>query len=142
MNIPPTLKPKSPGTAGADAINEQALQPDLDCCTTHKHQRCLILTQANGATEGFPLTWLYHWEWKQQGSHELLTITLTEHVATIRGKNLTRIIESLTQGTGFHLRVTNERYQSLLRPNQALITEITVQPHTKTQPQPHHENQS
>jgi hypothetical protein len=136
------LKSKSPAAPGDDASSEPAFHAEADCCTNDEHHRCLILTLADGTTEGFPLTWLYHWEWITQGTHERLVITLTEHKATIRGKNLSRTIEALSKGTGLHLRVKDERYQSVLRTNALLITHITVQPHTKYPAPSPHENQS
>ena len=136
-----TLKPKSPRTIRDDAAGP-AFERELECYTTDDHHRCIILTQADGATEGFPLTWLYHWEWISQGTYEQLVITLTDHEATIRGKNLSRIIEALSKGTGLHLRVRDERYQSLVRTNALLITHITVQPHTRHSASSPHETQS
>jgi hypothetical protein len=136
------LKSKSSAAAGDDASSEAAFHAEADCCTNDEHHRCLILTQADGASEGFPLTWLYHWEWMTRGTHEQLVITLTDHEATIRGKNLSRIIEALSKGTGLHLRVRDERYQSLVRTNALLITHITVQPHTRHSASSPHETQS
>ena len=137
-----TLKPKSPGASGANARHELSSLPEYDCCVPNEHQRSLILTQADGATGGFPLTWLYRWQWKKPATHELLTITLTEHEVTIHGKNLERIIEFLGKGTGLHLKVKDDRYQGLLRPNETHITHITVQPHEKAHPSAHQQDQS
>ena len=116
--------------------------PEPGCCTVIENGRCLILTQQNGATEGFPLTWLYRWQWKKQTTDELLILTLTEHEVMIHGKNLERIIEFLSTGTGLHLTVKDDRYQGLLRPNETHITHITVQPHEKARPSPHQQDQS
>jgi hypothetical protein len=104
--------------------------------------RCLILTQANGATEGFPLTWLYRWQWKKQTTDELLILTLTEHEVMIDGKNLELITEPLSKSTGLHLRVKEDRYQSLLQPDANLITHITIKPHAKAQSIPAPSDQS
>lgn len=105
--------------------------PEPGCCTVIENGRCLILTQANGATEGFPLTWLYRWQWKKQTTDELLILTLTEHEVTIQGKNLELITEPLSKSTGLHLRVKEDRYQSLLQPDANLITDIEIKPNTK-----------
>lgn len=116
--------------------------PEPYCCTGIENGRCLILTQANGATEGFPLTWLYRWQWKKQTTDELLILTLTEHEVTIQGKNLELITEPLSKSTGLHLRVKEDRYQSLLQPHATLITHITIRPNTKAQSIPTHYDQS
>ncbi len=128
------LKSKFP-----DAVNPS---PEPGCCTVIENGRCLILTQQNGATEGFPLTWLYRWQWKKQTTDELLILTLTEHEVMIHGKDLERIIEFLSKGTGLHLKVKDDRYQGLLRPNETHITHITVQPQEKAHPSPHQQDQS
>lgn len=128
------LKTKYP-----DAINP-SVEPG--CCTEIEHGRCLILTQANGVTEGFPLTWLYRWQWRRQTTDELLILTLTEHDVTIQGQNLEPITEPLSKSTGLHLRVKEDRYQSLLQPHATLITHITIRPNTKAQSIPTLSDQS
>ena len=107
--------------------------PEADCFTTAESSRSLVFTQADGATEGFPLTWLYRWQWKKHTAHEVLILTLTEHEVAIHGKKLTGIIEPLIKGIGLHLTVKEERYQGLLMPYETLITQIEIQPHEKTQ---------
>lgn len=107
--------------------------PEPGCCTVIENGRCIILTLANGATEGFPLTWLYRWQWKKQTTDELMILTLTEHEVTIHGKNLELITEPLSKSTALHLRVKDERYQSLLQPHAPLITHITIRPNTNAQ---------
>jgi hypothetical protein len=106
---------------------------EADCFTTAESSRSLVFTQADGTTEGFPLTWLYRWQWKKQAAHEVLILTLTEHEIAIHGKKLARIIEPLNKGTGLHLTVKEDRYQCLLMPYETLITQIEIQPHEKTQ---------
>jgi hypothetical protein len=110
--------------------------PEPGCCTVIENGRCLILTQTNGATVGFPLTWLYRWEWKKQTPDELLILTLTEHEVMIHGKNLELISEPLSKSTGLHLRVKEDRYQSLLQPDAILITRITIGPNEEAQSTP------
>ena len=106
------------------------LKPSAEpgCCTAIEDGRCLLLTQTNGASDGFPLTWLYHWQWSSRAEDERLVLTLTEHRVTIHGRNLGLITEKLSQGTGLHLKVKGERYQGLLQSGQTLITEITIEP--------------
>jgi len=128
------LKSKFP-----DVINPS---PEPSCCTVIENGRCLILTQANGATEGFPLTWLYRWQWKKQTTDELLILTLTEHEVMINGKNLELITEPLSKSTGLHLRVKEDRYQSLLQPDANLITHITIKPNAKAQSIPRQSDRS
>ena len=126
-------------TKFAEAINP-SLEPS--CCTVIENGRSLILTQANGATEGFPLTWLYRWQWKKQTTDELLILTLTEHEVMIHGKNLELITESLSKSTGLHLRAKEDRYQSLVQPDANLITHIVIKPNTKAQSIPANSDQS
>lgn len=128
------LKSKFP-----DAVNP-SLEPG--CCTVIENGRCLILTQKNGATEGFPLTWLYRWQWKKQTTDELLILTLTEHEVMIHGKNLELITELLSKSTGLHLKVKEDRYQSLLQSDVNLITHITIKPNAKPQSIPTQSDQS
>lgn len=128
------LKSKYPDTVSPS--------PEPGCCRVIENGRCLILTQANGATEGFPLTWLYRWQLKKQTTDELLILTLTEHEVMIHGKNLELITEPLSKSTGLHLRVKEDRYQSLLQPDANLITHITITPNAKSQSIPAQSDQS
>lgn len=101
------------------------------CYTEIEHGKSILLTQANGGIDGFPLTWLYRWQWNEQPTGEQIVITLTEHEVLIQGKNLEPITTLLTKGTGLHLRMIDERYQSMLSPNATLITKLTVKSLTK-----------
>lgn len=101
------------------------------CYTEIEHSKSILLTEANGAIDGFPLTWLYRWQWNEQTTGEQIVITLTEHEILIQGKNLEPITALLTKGTGLHLRMIDERYQTMLSPNATLITQLTVKPLTK-----------
>jgi hypothetical protein len=127
------LKNKSP-----DTLNPN---PEPGCFTVLEAGRCLIVTQADGTTEGFPLTWLYRWQWRQQSAEELLTLTLTEHEVTVHGKNLEAMTESLSKSIGLHLSVKNDRYQSVHPSNEVLITRITIKPTAKSQSMPTHSDQ-
>ena len=127
------LKPKLLDTAEAN-LPRFLPSSEPGCCTSEDNHRSLILTQLNGYQEGFPLTWLYRWRWKQSATHEQLTITLTEHEVTIHGKHLDNVAELLSNGKGLHLRIKDTRYQSLMRPTEILITTITIQPISKHGP--------
>lgn len=129
-----TLKPKSPDEpVPRFPSRELSPLPEAGCLSTDDHHRSLLLTQPDGSTQGFPLTWLYRWQWREHATTETLTLMLTEHVITVHGKHLARIIEPLSKGTGIHLREKDARYQSQLRPNETLISDITVLPHATEQ---------
>ncbi|MBI5771179.1 MAG: hypothetical protein HZA93_25620 [Verrucomicrobia bacterium] len=128
------LKPKLP--TERDPNPRRPITPEPGCFTGSESHRSLVLSPGDADTAGFPLTWLYRWQWKIQTTHELLTLTLTEHEVTITGLNLGLAVEHLTSGKGFHLRVKDDRYQSLLGSNEIRITSITIQPHPKNSPPP------
>lgn len=129
-----SLKPKLPAAGEANIPRVLSPLPEPGCFTSDENHRCLVLSPGDGDTVGFPLTWLYRWQWKVQAPLELLTIALTEHEITISGLNLGLAVEHFTSGKGFHLRVKDDRYQSLLGPHEMRITAITIQPHTKNSP--------
>lgn len=118
------LKMKS--VSGSVAESER-----VRCCTEIEHSKSILLTEANGAIDGFPLTWLYRWQWNEETTGEQIVITLTEHEILIQGKNLEPITALLSKGTGLHLRMMDERYQTMLSPQATLITKLTVKPLTK-----------
>jgi hypothetical protein len=124
-----------PRTKFSDSLGRS---PESACCTVLENGRSLILTQVDGATEGFPLTWLYRWQWKKEPTDEVLILTLSEHEVIIRGKNLEEPLEALGKNTGLQLRAKEERYQSLVQPHETLIYCITVRPTATalTQPMP------
>ncbi|MEO6569525.1 MAG: hypothetical protein ABIO94_12235 [Opitutaceae bacterium] len=124
------IKPTSSETADAN-LTRLLSSSETSCCTSVDNHRSLILTQLDGATDGFPLTWLYRWQWRSFAANEQLIVTLTEHEVTIHGKHLDGIADLLRNGKGLHLRVKDDRYQSLMRPTEILITEITVLPNSK-----------
>lgn len=129
-----SLKPKLPAESDANPSHLLSAIPEPGCFTGSESHRSLVLTPWDAGTEGFPLTWLYRWQWKIQATHELLTITLTEHEVTVSGLNLGLAVEYLTSGKGFHFRVKDDRYQSLLGRNEIRITSITIQPHSRNPP--------
>lgn len=109
--------------SASDSVAESG---PVRCYTEIEHGKSILLTQTNGAIDGFPLTWLYRWQWSEQTTGEQIVITLTEHEILIQGKNLEPITALLTKGTGLHLRMIDERYQTMLSPNATLITKLTV----------------
>lgn len=128
-----SLKSKSPDPADP-ALPRFLSEAEPACCISEDSHRCLILVQRNGAVEGFPLTWLYRWQWQPGATQERLAIGLTDHEVTIHGKQLDRVAELLSNGKGLRLQIKDARYQSLLRPNEILITAITIQPNAKPEP--------
>ena len=127
------LKPKLLDAADAN-LPRFLPSSEPGCCTSEDDHRCLILTQLDGTLEGFPLTWLYRWQWRSSATHELLILTLTEHEVTIDGQHLDKVAKLLSDGKGLHLQIKDARYQSLMRPYEILITTITVQPNSKKEP--------
>ncbi len=128
-----SLKSKSPETADP-ALPRFLPEAEPPCCASEDSHRCLILVQRNGAVEGFPLTWLYRWQWRPSATQERLAISLADHEVTIHGKQLDRVAELLSNGKGLRLQIKDTRYQSLLRPNEILISTITIQPNAKSEP--------
>ena len=106
------------------------------CCDYNDRHHCLTLTQLDGTTEGFPLTWIYRWQWRKDASQEEVILTLTEHQITVRGRNLTPILDHLSANIGFHLRIKADRYLKLQGPRVTLIYEITTQNLTRNQAPP------
>jgi hypothetical protein len=104
---------------------------DPGCCQSDDRHRSLVLTQLDGNTEGFPLTWLYRWRWRQHPTDEVLTLTLTEHEVTIHGKHLDGILEHLRNNHGLHLRIRDERYFSFKGKDEPRISSITIQPNAQ-----------
>lgn len=96
----------------------------------------LIFTRADGSTIGFPLSWLYRFDYRKDGREEKLTLHLTEHLVTVVGRMLGMAVGQLQQGEGFHLSEVPERYKGLQRNEDAHIATITIAPVTK----PNHEN--
>ena len=96
----------------------------------------LIFTQADASTIGFPLSWLYRFEYRKDGRGDKLTLQLTEHLVTVTGRMMSIVLWQLQQGEGFHLSEVPERYQGLQRNADAHIASITIEPVTK----PPHEN--
>jgi hypothetical protein len=101
------------------------------CCESDDRHRSLVLTQLDGTTEGFPLTWLYRWRWRKHPTHEVLMLTLTEHEVTIQGEHLDRILEHLRDNHGLHLRIKDNRYLSVQGKHTLRISSITIEPNAK-----------
>jgi hypothetical protein len=107
---------------------------DPGCCQSDDRHRTLVLTQLDGTTDGFPLTWLYRWQWRKTPSHEVLTLTLTEHEVILHGKNLDRIMEHLRYLHGLHLKIKDDRYFSLHGHDPIRISTITIKAHAQRPP--------
>jgi hypothetical protein len=124
-----------PGTGPTSAARSPSSEhsPSLDpgCCQSDDRHRTLVLTQLDGTTEGFPLTWLYRWQWRKELGHEVLTLTLTEHKVTIHGRHLDRIMEHLRNNHGLHLQIKDERYFNLVKRDVIRISTITVEPNAQ-----------
>jgi len=124
-----------PGTGPTSATRGSSSEhsPSLDpgCCQSDDRHRTLVLTQLDGTTEGFPLTWLYRWQWRKELGHEVLTLTLTEHQVTIHGRHLDRIMEHLRNNHGLHLQIKDERYFNLVKRDLIRISTIAIQPHSQ-----------
>ena len=78
-----------PTSATRGSSSESPSSPDPGCCQSDDRHRTLVLTQLDGSTEGFPLTWLYRWQWRKELGHEVLTLTLTEHRSPSTGDTST-----------------------------------------------------
>ena len=104
---------------------------DPGCCHSDDRHRSLVLTQLDGTTEGFPLTWLYRWQWRKQPTHEILTLTLTEHEVTIHGEHLDRIMEPLRNNHGLHLIIKDDRYFSIYGNDVIRISAIKIKPNAQ-----------
>ena len=124
-----------PGTGPTSAARSPSSEhsPSLDpgCCQSDDRHHTLVLTQLDGTTEGFPLTWLYRWQWRKELGHEVLTLTLTEHKVTIHGRHLDRIMEHLRNNHGLHLQIKDERYFNLVKRDVIRISTIAIQPHSQ-----------
>ena len=117
-----------PTSATRGSSRESPSSPDPGCCQSDDRHRTLVLTQLDGTTEGFPLTWLYRWQWRKELGHEVLTLTLTEHQVTVHGRHLDRIMEHLRNNHGLHLQIKDERYFNMVKRDVIRISTITVQP--------------
>ncbi len=105
----------------------------------HHFQECrglLMFTQADGTTVGFPLSWLYQFDYRKDERGETFVLHLTEHVVTVTGRTLGVLEDQLKKGEGFHVSEPAERYASIQRNEQAQIASITIEPLVK----PMHEN--
>ena len=124
----------SPASAAGGSSSGLSASFDPGCCQSDDRHRTLILTQLDGTTDGFPLTWLYRWQWRKEPSHEVLTLTLTEHQVILHGKHLDRIIEHLRNNHGLHLQIKDDRYFSMTGKDPIRISTITIQSHSQLPP--------
>jgi hypothetical protein len=108
----------------------------LDRDQYQANRSMLIFTKADASTIGFPLSWLYRFDYRKDGHGEVLTLHLTEHLVTVVGRMLGMAVGQLQQGEGFHLSEVPERYQGLQRNQDVHVASITIEPMTK----PNHDN--
>ena len=116
--------------------HESKLRAQLDRDQYQASRNMLIFTLADASTTGFPLSWLYRFDYRKDGREEKLTLHLTEHRVTVVGRMLNMAVGQLQQGEGFHLSEVAERYQGLQWNENAHIASITIEPVIK----PTHEN--
>ena len=117
------LKPRRPGEANAQPARLE--RPQFEECRGH-----LVFTLADGATAGFPLSWLYRFDYRKDQAGERFSLHLTEHRVTVQGKGLAILEERLKDGAGFHLSELPDRYLSIKRSDKAHIDHITIEPVT------------
>ena len=117
--------------------HESKPKTQLDHDQYQASRNMLIFTQADAGTIGFPLSWLYRFEYRKDGRSEKLTLQLTEHLVTVTGRMMSIAVWQLQQGEGFHLSEMPERYQGLQRNEDAHIASITIEPVIKS---PHENN--
>ena len=116
--------------------HESKPKTQLDHDQYQARRNMLIFTQADASTIGFPLSWLYRFDYRKDGCEETLTLHLTEHLVTVVGRMLGMAVGQLQQGEGFHLSEVPERYKGLQRHEDAHVASITIEPVIKT----NHEN--
>lgn len=83
-------------------------------------------TVAEGKTIGFPLSWLYRYEYAEDGDLETLLLYFGEHRVAVRGCPLRELQDHLHNGEGFHLRVTADRYQAIQQMEKSYIQSIEI----------------
>ena len=132
-SYPEPPPPRSPSNFPSPKLS---LSREPGCFTTADDNRSLLLTQLDGTTDGFPLTWIYRWQWRQHANHESLIITLSEHEIEICGKNLHATEEYLSKGRGIHFRVKDDRYLKLQGNHLTQISSINVKPTVQRIPEP------
>lgn len=115
------LKPRRPGETSTQPARLE--RPQFEECRGH-----LVFTLADGATVGFPLSWLYRFDYRKNQAGEQFSLHLTEHRVTIQGKGLVILEDRLKDGAGFHLSELPDRYLSIRRSDKAQIDHITIEP--------------
>ena len=104
----------------------------------HHFQECrslLAFTRADGRTTGFPLSWLYRFDYRKDEGDEQFTLLLTEHRVTITGLGLGALEDQLKKGEGFHVMELPERYTGIQRNEKAHVTSIAIEAVTKPNPE-------
>lgn len=115
------LKPRRPGETSTQPARME--RPQFEECRGH-----LVFTLADGATTGFPLSWLYRFDYRKDEAGERFLLHLTDHRVTVQGKGLVTLEDRLKNGEGFHISELPDRYLSIRRSDKAHIDHITIEP--------------
>ena len=92
----------------------------------------LVFTLADRRTVGFPLSWLYQYDYRRGEEADTFTLVLTEHRITVAGLHLGAMEDRLQEGEGFRAKELPARYQGTLRPGEPHISRITIEPPAAT----------
>lgn len=106
---------------------------ELDSETFSSGRALLEFTRADGATCGFPVSWLYRYDHVPAEDGERLILHFAEHRVTIRGQPLEQLCRSLHNGEGFHVSETPHRYLTIKREAKSFIESILVEALNRTQ---------
>ena len=94
---------------------------ELDSETFSNGRTLLEFTRADGATCGFPISWLYRYD------------HVPAEDVTIRGQPLEQLHRSLHNGEGFHVCETPPRYLAIKREAKSFIESILIEPLNRPQ---------
>jgi len=106
---------------------------ELDSETFSSGRALLEFTRADGATCGFPVSWLYRYDHVPAEDGERLILQFAEHRVTIRGQPLEQLCRSLHNGEGFHVSETPHRYLTIKREAKSFIESILIEPLNRAQ---------
>ena len=115
------LQPRRPGETSTQPARME--RPQFEECRGH-----LVFTLADGTTTGFPLSWLYCFDYRKDEAGERFLLHLTDHRVTVQGKGLMTLEDHLKNGEGFHLSELPDRYLSIRRSDKANIDHIAIEP--------------
>ncbi len=120
----------SPQSGPGSKPSLQLAWPQYQAC-----RNMLIFTLADNHTIGFPIAWLYRFDYRKDDFKQQLTLHLTEHLVTVVGRTMDVLGHQLTQGEGFHVSEMSERYLGIQRNERAHIASITIEPVVKPTPE-------